>query len=105
MYDGVNGDPTYLYVKYTDTSAVTDTTKAPRVESQDVLSRVDAVAINMTVIDDKRRSQILFRQQVVLRRHTLRQVTSMFRDTLSTWKVVVHSSTNTAHFLQPISVS
>ena len=52
MYDGVNGDPATLYVKYTDTSAVTDTTKAPRVESQDVLSRVDAVAINMTVIDD-----------------------------------------------------
>ena len=52
MYDGVNGDPATLYVKYTDTSAFTDTTKAPRVASQDVLSRVDAVAINMTVIDD-----------------------------------------------------
>lgn len=52
MYDGVDGDPATLYVKYTDTSAVTDNTKAPRVASQDVLSRVDAVAINMTVIDD-----------------------------------------------------
>ena len=43
-------DPTTLYVQYTDTSGVTDTTKAPRVSSLDTLTRPDTSTL--TVIDD-----------------------------------------------------
>ena len=48
----VGSDPETLYVQYTDTSAVTDTTKAARVSSLEVLSRVDSVSVNLTVADD-----------------------------------------------------
>jgi hypothetical protein len=43
-------DPATLYVRYTDTSNVTDTEKAPRVESGDILTRPDNSTL--TVIDD-----------------------------------------------------
>jgi len=43
-------DPATLYVQYTDTSGVTDTTKAPRVASLDTLTRPDTSTL--TVIDD-----------------------------------------------------
>ena len=47
-------DPvTTLYVQYTDTSLIVDTTKAPRVSSLDILLRVDALTTTvLTVIDD-----------------------------------------------------
>lgn len=48
----VGSDPETLYVQYTDTSAVTDTTKAARVSSLEVLSRVDSAPVTLTVADD-----------------------------------------------------
>jgi hypothetical protein len=47
-----NTDPETLYVQYTDTSAVTDTEKAPRVSTQEIITRVDNVSVNLKVIDD-----------------------------------------------------
>ena len=52
MYDSIDGDPATLYVKYTDTSAVTNTNESPRVSSTETLTRVDGVAINLVVADD-----------------------------------------------------
>ena len=54
MYDATTGgDPATLYVQYTDTSAVTNTTVAPRVAAGDVLSHTDGVtAVTMTVAAD-----------------------------------------------------
>ena len=49
-YESTATDPTTLYVQYTDTSGVTDTTKAPRVASLDTLTRPDLSTL--TVIDD-----------------------------------------------------
>ena len=49
-YESTATDPTTLYVQYTDTSGVTDTTKAPRVASLDTLTRPDTSTL--TVIDD-----------------------------------------------------
>ena len=52
IVDPVGLDPETLYVQYTDTSAVTDTTKAARVSSLESLSRVDSVPVTLTVADD-----------------------------------------------------
>ena len=41
MYDSVDSDPATLYIQYTDTTGVTDTTIAPRVKAADVLSFAD----------------------------------------------------------------
>ena len=47
--DSVNSDPQTLYVQYTNTSAVTDTTLAPRVSAGDTLTSGD---ITLTVSSD-----------------------------------------------------
>jgi hypothetical protein len=52
IVDSVSGDPTTLYVQYTDTVNIADTTKAPRVSSLDTLYRVDNTQQTVLVIDD-----------------------------------------------------
>ncbi len=48
-----SGDPATLYVQYTDTSVVVDTTVAPRISSLDTLIALDgSVTSSITVIDD-----------------------------------------------------
>ena len=48
----VSGDPVTLYVQYTDTTGIVDTTKAARVSPSAVLTRVDAVPVTATVAAD-----------------------------------------------------
>ena len=50
--DAVDLDPATLYVKYTDTTTVSDTTEAPRVKASDVLTPVGATTFPLTVATD-----------------------------------------------------
>ena len=52
IVDVTENDPTTLYVQYTDTSQVTDTTKAPRVSADEILYRVDNTQFTVVVDSD-----------------------------------------------------